>query len=351
MKNIYKFLALAFVVVFAVACSDDKDNQNANGLQNGVTVLSAQTYLTAKGDSGYLVLQTPATRITSNAQWLSTTVKNDTVYLVPQVNNSVKSRSTEVQLQNAQGGITTISVTQEGFTFAFNTGTELLASNADTTAVYELRSNLPLAVQAKDSWITPTFNNNTLRVNVAQNTTGIPRVSYVVFSSGSQKDSLRVVQASKEDILGSYNLTARRVVPGSAAQDGVFPVRIEDAQGDSVTVVIQNTFRWKGVYTGGGEITLRMGQSVYTNTNSAGVSTYYLTGVVTTDGRVVYSSNVTTKLKLNDQGRFVFVNDGSLSTAREGWWAFMVSTTPVATNGSVLGVGMAFATQVLRRAE
>ena len=335
MNKIYSALALMLVAFFAVACSD---KENVETTQTAVKVLKSQTYLTANGDSGYIVLQAPVVKAESHADWLATSIKGDSVYLIPQPNSAITGRSTRVTLTNKQGAVAVVSVSQEGLIFEFKKGTELLALDADTTATYKLVSNLPIEVKADKEWISVNHKAGKLSVKLEKNTTGIPRFGHVLIESKGIKDTIRVMQADKDDLLGQYSLSTLKIA-GTAKPTAVkLPIQFQDAKGDTISMLIQNTYTLKGVYKGGGVIEFKMGQTILTRTNASGATSYFKVAALSKKGAMFYDSTALLTIKLNEKGRFVFLENGTVPDNILGGWAILLFKAEKADPDDLAGV-------------
>ena len=346
MNKLYGLLILAAGCLFMASCSKD-DNEKTN--QPAINVLSADTYFGAKGGEKFLELdQTPAS-VYAKGTWLQATSQGNKVMLTAQVNTAYQSRNTQVILKNQVGDSIFVNVSQEGFVFGMPFGTDLLLNDDATTKEYNITSNLPVTISTTADWLTATEADNKLTINAAANTTGKPRIGFIKVNAEGRKDSLRVVQATIDDIVGNYFLVARVSTPGSDPTLQRMATVISKVADDSVSVTINGRWKWGAKYTEGGKLTLRSGQDLETQTLGSGSTRYIKSIVMNTEGSGYFSTAVSIDAQLLLPDTYAFFNNGSAGDKTANFFGFGAFKTTQMSRDSWIGLIAIFADPLLIR--
>ena len=135
------------------------------------------------------------------------------------LNTSTESRNTLLTIKNEAGDSVRLNILQEGIYYV-STRSRNLEDDKAIERTMRVVSNVAMDYKATEDWIDVSYTNNVLSVKVKENTTGRPRVGWVTASLNPQAlsastatgehptlktDSLRIVQASIDDFVGTYS--------------------------------------------------------------------------------------------------------------------------------------------------
>ncbi len=205
MKKIYSLLFLALGLAGFTACSDDTDNPYAH--ESSVSIVSSKTAFTAVGGSGSIHYTAAGNVSVSSSQaWCTAQLSGDSIILAVAQNENISGRAANVTLRCGSDSVK-VAVVQNGVVTEVEKSTIGFADDNARTERYGLKCDLPLTLVSVPEWLTASLANDSLYLNVTENTTGHLRSGYVVYQSGNFKDSLRVCQADfDKDIAGKYNI-------------------------------------------------------------------------------------------------------------------------------------------------
>ena len=195
----------AFVGVSFVGCSDDTDNPYAS--TPSIEIQQSNTSFSAAQNSGYVTFTSGgAVSATSNRNWCTATVKGDSVLINVEQNPSINGRAAQITLRCGADTLG-VAVVQNGIKTELET-TNIGFDNDDAQSVrYAMSSDVPLAISKTPDWVSARIENDTLYVEVSENTTGHLRAGQIVYNAGAYTDSVKVFQADfDKDIAGNYTL-------------------------------------------------------------------------------------------------------------------------------------------------
>lgn len=194
---------LALAALTLTACSSDDDESLSN---NPPQVTAAQTMLPARGGTGYVCVDRTIATAYATAPWLNVVASADSVGLSADQNRSRQSRSARLIIKTSATDSTVVSVTQQGaISFAPRDVVAVGDEAQRVTGVVD--ANRPGTYASLASWITVSDTGNGCDIQVKENATGVPRIGFVTFYNGDEKDSVRIVQCDFDrDVKGSYTL-------------------------------------------------------------------------------------------------------------------------------------------------
>ena len=210
MKKIFNIMMCLVVAAFVASCSDDTDNPYAHTSSIVVTNTNLLFDATAS-DAGRIAFTSNGNvTVSTSAAWAKAEIKNDSVFVSVEQNDTRYSRSASVTLR-ANGDSAVVALVQKGVTLRMPT-TSLVAKTNDATSVScDYESNVDMQIVQKPEWADVTIADGKLKVDFKANNTGSFRRDVVVMRSENFVDSIYVGQYDFEtDIKGKYKLTYYR---------------------------------------------------------------------------------------------------------------------------------------------
>ena len=162
-----------------LASCDDDDKVEETALK----VLSAETSFDANGGEHEVTVSKDIMKAYSAAEWLSVDTKGNTVALTAGQNTSNESRHTTLVLKASETDSTIVNVSQLGSVCVLDGANSGIAafSDAATSFSYYMKHDLPVEVSSSDSWITVNATKDSLKVDLAENTSGHLRRGWVAY--------------------------------------------------------------------------------------------------------------------------------------------------------------------------
>ena len=198
------------VAAFVASCSDDTDNPYAHTSSIVVTNTNLLFDATAS-DAGRIAFTSNGNvTVSTSAAWAKAELKNDSVFVSVEQNDTRYSRSASVILRS-NGDSAVVALVQKGVTLRMPS-TSLVAKTNDATSVScDYESNVAMQVVEKPEWVNVSLADGKVSVNFDANNTGSFRRGVVVMRSENFVDSINVGQYDFEkDIKGAYKLTYYR---------------------------------------------------------------------------------------------------------------------------------------------
>ena len=186
-----------------LASCDDDDKVEETGMK----VLSAETSFDANGGEHEISVNKDIVKAYAVDEWLAVDAKGNTVALTVGQNTSNESRHTTVVLKASETDSTIVNISQLGSVCVLDGANSGIAafSDAATSFSYYMKHDLPVEVSSSDSWITVNATKDSLKVDLAENTSGHLRRGWVAYSCGNVKDTISVSQYEfAKDIAGEY---------------------------------------------------------------------------------------------------------------------------------------------------
>lgn len=209
MKKITSLYTIAIAVLFLSSCNDGEGEITPNN--NGIQVVSAETDLKAAGDAQTITVNKDISKAYSNDNWLSVTTEGKTVSFAAGANKSRESRNTTIVIKASETDSTVVNVSQQGLVFSYSDG-NIVASNKGGEYAKGVVNNEGFQIFSAPNWVTPTIDGDSIRMNVAENTTDDVRKGIVTFGTDQFKKTIEILQGSFEDnflgedyILMGYN--------------------------------------------------------------------------------------------------------------------------------------------------
>ena len=210
MKKIFNIMMCLVVAAFVASCSDDVDNPYAHTSSIVITKTNLFFEATAS-DAGRIAFTSNGNvTVSTSAPWAKAELKNDSVFVSVEQNDTRYSRSASVVLR-ANNDSVEVALVQKGITLRMETTSLVAKTNDATTVVCDYESNVAMQVVEKPEWVNVSLADGKVSVNFDANNTGSFRRGVVVMRSENFVDSINVCQYDFEkDIKGVYKLTYYR---------------------------------------------------------------------------------------------------------------------------------------------
>lgn len=225
LSRIYYVLFIAMGSLFLASCSDDDNNNVAD---DGVKVVSAETSFDANGGEHEITVNKDIVKAYAADEWVSVNTKGSTVTLSIGQNVSNESRHTTVVVKASETDSTIVNVSQLGAVCVLDGASTGIATTSDEAATisYAMKHDLPVEISTSDDWISADVTTDSLKVHLAENTTGHFRRGWLAYSCGNVKDTISVAQYEfDKDIAGDYyfygyNYSTQKAVDYDAVLEG-----------------------------------------------------------------------------------------------------------------------------------
>lgn len=209
MKKIYGMLLAAVCVLAMTSCGDDNDNQ-ATALST-INVLSSETQLQARPDTGKVVVDCHPVKAYVAAEdesWLKVEVKDDNVWFYATQNESTESRNSLLVIKKSDNDSVQLNILQKGMIFIIDKKTNITQVTDNAKSYYfNVNTDYVGNIVSTPEWAEARFENSRLYIDVKENNEGHLREGYVAYACGNYKDSIKVTQYDfDKDILGEYEI-------------------------------------------------------------------------------------------------------------------------------------------------
>ncbi|MGP1591348.1 MAG: hypothetical protein ACTTHI_06085 [Prevotella sp.] len=368
MKDINRFLKSLFLAMscFAVvACSDENTPTNTK-----LEIEESNTFFNVEGGKKEVLLANSATKAYALDSWLHVQTDGKKVLLSAGLNTSTESRNTLLIIKNEQGDSVRLNVLQEGIYYGLPQDQKILEDDKAIERSMRVVSNVAMDYKATEDWIDVSYNNNILKVRVKENTTGKPRVGWITASLNAQAlsansiigeqptlktDSLRVVQASIDDFVGTYSQTAltmdslQQLIPINSV------VKIEKVNETTANFIVDDTYTWEISFVKGVGFKMTNGKLGRVTQKTPKIKWYSLSVLVADDYRNGHTTAINgmhdvLPLTMNDNGELIFEDALGMNaerTFKSYGWNYYSTTKP--DLGTLQGVDKVFIQPKLTR--
>lgn len=309
MKKLYGYLLIAAGFLTIVSCDKDSDYEAP---VSSINVVSAETYLSAAGETKSIVLDNTPASVYAQDAWLTVTNEGNKVNLTAEANTSIQSRNTEVVVKSTAGDSIMVTVSQGGSVFKLKDKSDLFSPDTEVTKTYSVMSNLPITCTPTADWITVTSTANSFTVSATANTSGKPRVGYVKVASGSFVDSIKVLQVKASDLIADYQLVCQ-TIQNKKLVTVAYNAKLEAVSNDSVLFNIDNFYKWKGKFEKDGTITFKGMQIIATTTDKNGAPLYLVPLILDTDFKYARDASISFSAVIGNNGWITFKGNGTVA--------------------------------------
>lgn len=340
MKKYILLVLLTTVLGGVSSCSDD----DTTSQRPAVEVLSAETNFTVLGGEQTVSLAaTPASAYTQD-NWAKAVVKGSQVVVNVDYNPNKTSRNTLLVIKNERGDSAALNIRQDGVIFGLPQDNEILVGDEAVERSFKISINIPTTYSGSESWMQVTKGSgNTLSIRLAANTTGKPRVGWVIAKASDYIDSLKVVQASLADVAGTY-IQHSKTLRGTDMVDTTNVVTIERVSDISAKFKLDNNYVWEATFSPGEGFILGNGKVVREAALSSGEKVYVVSVLLADNFDAQHQNRLVgtkenIRITFNAKGELVFAEDqhtiDGLTLASYGWG---LSTDPKVTMNTFNGL-------------
>ncbi len=196
MKKLALLYTLASAFLLLASCSDGEGEISPSS--NAIQVVSAATSLKAVGDAQTITVNKDITKVYTTDSWLSVSSEGKIVNFAAPANKSRESRNANIVIKASETDSTVVSVSQQGLVFSYSDGNVVVA-NAGGKIAKAVVNNEGFQIMSAPDWVSCSVEGDSLRMNIAENTSDDVRKGFVSFGTGQFKETVEVLQGSFED--------------------------------------------------------------------------------------------------------------------------------------------------------
>ena len=214
MKRLFSTILTALALFIAAGCVQEQPDGAKYLVDNSLAVLSHDIFFQPGGGTGSIVVDAEGTvTAASNKSWLTVSVNGNTVNLTASENPDIESRYAEVSISS--GSASTVLIAQQyGYkTVSFNVE-DIVADSRSHTYSFPYSYDSEMEVTSSVDWITATAVNvdgaQSIKVELAENTTGQTREGVVSWKLGVESGEFKVTQYPAFNINSAWTLAYDR---------------------------------------------------------------------------------------------------------------------------------------------
>ncbi|MDR2563515.1 MAG: hypothetical protein LBC98_06180 [Prevotellaceae bacterium] len=197
MKTMTKIITCLLCIGLIMAgCTKDK----AEELDDRLKVIESQLDFTAAGGTGKIVLEQAGLTVSSNAEWCTASVSENTVNVTVAQHAELPDRTAVVTVRSGNKSVN-VPITQSGTRFIID-DTEIAAPFTACTIDRLILSDLPLDIniEPESDWIHISIVADTLRLVIDENPDATSRTANISISSGVILRTIVLTQALKPTV-------------------------------------------------------------------------------------------------------------------------------------------------------
>ncbi|MBF1070217.1 MAG: BACON domain-containing protein, partial [Prevotellaceae bacterium] len=255
----HKHFLIALLVgagtLLAASCSEE----SAPVRQRTLEVVSSDTNFPVDGGSRTVTTARAATAAYAQDKWAQVRVENGQVIVKTDVNTDEQSRNTLLVVKDARGDSAAINVRQDGMIFRLPTSATVESDDQPLQRSFHVQFNVPVNITSSAPWIQVSHTpEGDVTFKVTANTSGRPRVGWLLSHAHGLTDSVRITQATLSDIVGTYRQHASTLDSSRTRMiDTTNVVTISKISDTKALFSIDGNLNW--------ECEFRPGQGLYMN--------------------------------------------------------------------------------------
>ena len=255
----HKHFLIALLVgagtLLAASCSEE----SATVRQRTLEVVSSDTNFPVDGGSRTVTTARAATTAYAQDKWAQVQVENGQVIVKTDVNTDEQSRNTLLVIKDARGDSASINVRQDGMIFRLPTSATVESDDQALQRSFHVQFNVPVNITSSAPWIQVSHTpEGDVTFKVTANTSGRPRVGWLLSHAHGLTDSVRITQATLSDIVGTYRQHASTLDSSRTRMiDTTNVVTISKISDTKALFSIDGNLNW--------ECEFRPGQGLYMN--------------------------------------------------------------------------------------
>ena len=317
---------LAGVGALLTACSDDANTVRQRTLE----VVSADTNFPVDGGQRTVTLARPAATAYAQDKWAEVRVENGQVLVKTGVNTGEQSRNTLLVVKDNAGDSATVNIHQEGLVFRLPTSAMVESDDQALERSFHVQFNVPLDIRSSAGWITVNHTaDGNVTYKITANTTGRPRVGWLLSRAHGLTDSVRITQASLSDIVGTYRQHASTLDSSKTHMiDTTNVVTISKVSDTQAVFSIDGNLNWECEFKPGKGLFMNNGKVLREVKNPPQPSTYLVSLLAANDFRPGHLNSIigtreTLRLAIADNGELVFRQHETISLQQQ-WNSYAV---------------------------
>lgn len=200
------FRNFIFLLTVLAAASSCEDSQDLILEQPAVSITSSNVLFGPRGGSGTIGFESEE-QVTAYSEqpWCTVSVDGNIVTVTASEYTELENRYSSIILKAGEDSVRVVAQ-QNGIVLKADVEDSYLLSNDAADMSFDVESNGDVKVKSSASWIRCTATDGKISVTVRKNDDGHMRNGWFSFSSGNVSDTVRVAQASVEDLYGNYRL-------------------------------------------------------------------------------------------------------------------------------------------------
>lgn len=200
------FRNFIFILSVLAAVSSCEDSQDLILEQPAVSITSSDVLFEPRGGVGTIGFRSeePVTAY-SEQPWCTVSVDDNMVTVTASEYMELENRYSSIILKAGEDSVRVVAQ-QNGIVMTSDAEDEYLMSDDKGEISFSVTSNSDVVLKSSASWIRCTIADGKVTASVRENETGHIRNGWMAFSSGNVSDTVRIAQASIEDLYGNYRL-------------------------------------------------------------------------------------------------------------------------------------------------
>ena len=317
---------LAGAGALLTACSEDGNTVRQRTLE----VVSSDTNFPVDGGQRTVTLARAATTAYAQDKWAEVRVENGQVIVKTGVNTDEQSRNTLLVVKDNTGDSAAINIHQEGLIFRLPTSATVESDDQALERSFHVQFNVPLDIRSSADWITVNHTaDGDVTFKVTANTTGRPRVGWLLSRAHGLTDSVRITQATLSDIVGTYRQHASTLDSSKTRMiDTTNVVTISKISDTQAVFSIDGNLNWECEFKPGQGLFMNNGKVLREVKNPPQPSTYLVSLLAANDFRPGHLNSIigtreTLRLAIGDKGELVFRQHETISLQQQ-WNSYAI---------------------------
>ena len=326
----HKHFLIALLVgagtLLAASCSEE----SATVRQRTLEVVSSDTNFPVDGGSRTVTTARAATAAYAQDKWAQVRVENGQVIVKTDVNTDEQSRNTLLVVKDAHGDSAAINVRQDGMIFRLPTSATVESDDQPLQRSFHVQFNVPVNITSSAPWIQVSHTpEGDVTFKVTANTSGRPRVGWLLSHAHGLTDSVRITQATLSDIVGTYRQHASTLDSSRTRMiDTTNVVTISKISDTKALFSIDGNLNWECEFRPGQGLYMNNGKVLREVKNPPQPSTYLVSLLAANDFRPGHLNSIigtreTLRVAIADDGGLVFRQHETISLEQQ-WNSYAV---------------------------
>lgn len=326
----HKHFLIALLVgagtLLAASCSEESTTVRQRTLE----VVSSDTNFPVDGGSRTVTTARAAATAYAQDKWAQVQVENGQVIVKTDVNTDEQSRNTLLVVKDARGDSAAINVRQDGMIFRLPTSATVESDDQPLQRSFHVQFNVPVNITSSAPWIQVNHTpEGDVTFKVTANTSGRPRVGWLLSHAHGLTDSVRITQATLSDIVGTYRQHASTLDSSRTRMiDTTNVVTISKISDTKAMFSIDGNLNWECDFKAGQGLFMNNGKVLREVKNPPQPSTYLVSLLAANDFRPGHLNSIigtreTLRVAIGDNGDLVFRQHETISLEQQ-WNSYAV---------------------------